>query len=76
MKSEGSVLLVETSSSQKTIPRLVLALADKGVQIEGLDVEKTDLNLVFLKHTSAELEPEEDEDAAKVLAREKLLRRG
>ncbi len=71
----GSLCEVETAASGSVTPKLVLALAVKGIEVETLSVQKTDLNQVFLRHTSTESEASAEEDQVKLLAKERLLRR-
>ena len=73
-EATGAVCEVETTVAASVSPRLVLALAKAGSEVESMAVEKTDLNQVFLKHIDSDAESGSDEDVVKLVARERLLR--
>jgi ABC-2 type transport system ATP-binding protein len=74
VKVKGKVCEVTTSAWEEVAPKLVLELAKKGVEVEGMDVVKRSLNEVFLKHVVSDANEETEEDEARMVAREKRLR--
>lgn len=74
VKSEGRSLEVEVEDGASAAPKIVLALAGAGAEPESVTVDKTDLNQVFLRHTSSDSETSSDEDVMKLVARERLLK--
>ena len=73
VSSKGFDCFVEATESEKTVPKLVLALAAKA-SVESVKVEKTNLNQVFLQQTRGTLDSGDPEDEYRELARDRLLR--
>ena len=74
VKVDGSVCEVATTAWEGVAPKLILELSGKGIEVEGMDVKKTSLNEVFLKHISSGVNETSDEDEVRMVAREKILR--
>ncbi len=71
---EGHVCVVQTSDSEKVIAKMVVALSNLGIGIEGLSISKASLNQVFMRSVRAGTSPEEPEDEYRALLRERLLK--
>ena len=71
---DGAVCEVETTASESVAPKLVVALSRAGVDVERMEVTRRSMDQVFITHTSSADETDEEEDEAKALARERLMR--
>jgi len=71
--AEGLYCRVETMKAESVVPRLVVALAGKGVEVEGVEVSKANLNQVFQKFTTSSPSTSEEADKARMITRERAM---
>jgi ABC-2 type transport system ATP-binding protein len=64
---------VETVKAESVIPRLIAALAAKGVNVAGVELSKANLNQVFQKFTTSDPSSSEDADQARMITRERAI---
>jgi ABC-2 type transport system ATP-binding protein len=64
---------VETMKADSVVPRLIVALAGKGVGVEGVEVSKANLNQVFQKFTTSAPSTAEEADKARMITRERAM---
>jgi ABC-2 type transport system ATP-binding protein len=71
---DGAAVLVETSNGDEAVPNLIYALAQKGIEVKSVDIEKKTLNEVFARFVGKSLSSDEQEDQSTLIARERLLK--
>ncbi len=72
--AEGPYCRVETVKADTVIPKVVGALASRGVRLEGVSISKTNLNQVFKKYTTSSANSSEGEaDRVRMITRERAL---
>ncbi len=71
--AEGAYCRVETMKADSVVPRLILALAGRGVEVEGVEVSKANLNQVFQKFTASSPSTAEEADKARLITRERAM---
>ncbi len=70
---EGIYCRVETMKAESVIPKVVVALAGRGVNVVGVEVSKANLNQVFQKFTTSGPSSGEDADQARMITRERAM---
>jgi ABC-2 type transport system ATP-binding protein len=71
---EGTSVFVEATDGQEAVPKLVSALAQRGIEVKSVGVKERTLNEVFAKQIGKGLSSDDQEDAANLMARERLLK--
>jgi len=74
ISQEGDSVVVETANGEEAVPRLVTALAQRKIELRSVDIQKKTLNDVFAKHVGKSLSADAQEDQARLVVRERLLR--
>ncbi len=75
VSAEGIYCRVETVKAEGVVPKVVLALANKGVQVERVSISTINLNQVFQRYTSTNADSSEGEaDMARMIMRDRAIK--
>jgi ABC-2 type transport system ATP-binding protein len=75
VSSEGTFCRVQTKGAEALMPKLAIALNNEGIEIKRMNVRKVNLNQVFIKHVTSNVDSIDNaSDEFKMLARERLLK--